>query len=269
MDRREFLIASGELATLAMLRSLPAGAAGREDTLLVLVGDGPNSMDIHRSGTNRPSYQIAVNLYDRLVTFGSKTLEDGSVMYDYEDIQPELAESWEISDHGSLMTFHPRPDATFWDGSPVTAEDVKWSFDRAVSVGGFPTMQMGAGLLVEPDQFEAVDDRTFRIHMKEPSRLRIVAKRLVQALPSLFGIVLVTFVLTRALPGDPAVYFAGPAADAESIQQVRVNLGLDQPLPVRFLRYLGDLATGVSASRSTPGCRSPRSSGGACRRRWT
>jgi peptide/nickel transport system permease protein len=76
------------------------------------------------------------------------------------------------------------------------------------------------------------------------SRVRIVAKRLAQALPSVFGIVLVTFLLTRALPGDPAVYFAGPAADAESIQQVRESLGLDQPLPIQFLRYLADLATG-------------------------
>jgi peptide/nickel transport system substrate-binding protein len=166
MDRRSFLIASGGLTTLAALRSLPASAAGREGTLLVLVGDGPNSMDIHRTGTNRPSYQIAVNLYDRLVTFGSKTLDDGSVMYDYEDIQPELAESWEISDDGSVMTFHLRPDATFWDGTPVTAADVKWSFDRAVSVGGFSGVQVGAGLLVDPDQFEAVDDHTFVSHMK-------------------------------------------------------------------------------------------------------
>ena len=130
MDRRDFLTLSGGLATLAMLKSLPASAAGREGTLLVLVGDGPNSMDIHRTGTNRPSYQVAVNLYDRLVTFGSKQLEDGSVMYDYEDIRPELAESWEISDDGSVMTFKLRPDATFWDGSPVTAEDVKHAWNR-------------------------------------------------------------------------------------------------------------------------------------------
>ncbi|MEM7026092.1 MAG: ABC transporter permease [Pseudomonadota bacterium] len=80
--------------------------------------------------------------------------------------------------------------------------------------------------------------------MDRGSRLGIVAKRLAQALPSLFGIILVTFVLTRALPGDPAVYFAGPAADAESIQQIRETLGLDQPLPTQFLHYIADLATG-------------------------
>jgi peptide/nickel transport system substrate-binding protein len=41
---------------------------------------------------------------------------------------------------------------------------VKWSFDRAVSVGGFPTVQMKAGSLVNPEQFEVVDEKTFKIN---------------------------------------------------------------------------------------------------------
>lgn len=80
--------------------------------------------------------------------------------------------------------------------------------------------------------------------MAQSSRLRTVLRRTGQALPVLFGVILVTFLLTRALPGDPAVYFAGPAADAKSIQQIRVSLGLDRPLYEQFFLYLGDLATG-------------------------
>lgn len=76
------------------------------------------------------------------------------------------------------------------------------------------------------------------------SRGMIVLKRLAQAIPTLFGVIVVTFVLTRALPGDPAAYFAGPAATPESIAQVRAALGLDKPLAAQFLRYLQDLATG-------------------------
>ena len=76
------------------------------------------------------------------------------------------------------------------------------------------------------------------------SRLRIALFRTGQALPVLFGVILVTFLLTRALPGDPAAYFAGPAADEKSIQQIRVALGLDRPLYEQFVVYLGDLATG-------------------------
>ncbi|MET0194499.1 MAG: ABC transporter permease, partial [Hyphomicrobiaceae bacterium] len=74
--------------------------------------------------------------------------------------------------------------------------------------------------------------------------LSMALKRLVVALPSLVGVVIVTFLLTRALPGDPAAYFAGPAATKEAVEQIRTRLGLDRSLPVQFVRYVGDLARG-------------------------
>jgi peptide/nickel transport system permease protein len=60
-------------------------------------------------------------------------------------------------------------------------------------------------------------------------------------IPNLIGVVIITFLLTRALPGDPAAYFAGPAADKQAIEQIRVKLGLDKPLVVQFGRYVADL----------------------------
>ncbi len=80
--------------------------------------------------------------------------------------------------------------------------------------------------------------------MAARSRLLAVSSRLGQALPALFGVIVVTFLLTRALPGDPAAYFAGPAADEKSIAQIRAALGLDRPLPEQFWLYLVDLAQG-------------------------
>ncbi|NWG74591.1 MAG: ABC transporter permease [Rubrivivax sp.] len=74
--------------------------------------------------------------------------------------------------------------------------------------------------------------------------LRLVARRLLAALPNLVGVVVITFVLTRALPGDPAAYFAGGAATAEAVEQVRAQLGLDRPLVEQFFRYVGALARG-------------------------
>jgi dipeptide transport system permease protein len=74
--------------------------------------------------------------------------------------------------------------------------------------------------------------------------LRMILKRSLFALPSLVGVIIVTFLLTRALPGDPAAYFAGPAATTEAIEQVRVKLGLDKPLIVQFGNYVADLARG-------------------------
>ena len=83
--------------------------------------------------------------------------------------------------------------------------------------------------------------------------LMMVLKRLLVAVPSLIGVVIVTFLLTRALPGDPAAYFAGPAATTEAIQQIRVKLGLDKPLYVQFVRYVEDLARGDLGNSLTTG----------------
>lgn len=74
--------------------------------------------------------------------------------------------------------------------------------------------------------------------------LAIVFARCAQAIPTLLGIVVVTFLLTRALPGDPAAYFAGASATPESIAEIRAKLGLDRNLAAQFWTYLGDLANG-------------------------
>lgn len=83
--------------------------------------------------------------------------------------------------------------------------------------------------------------------------LAMILKRLLVAIPSLIGVVIITFLLTRALPGDPAAYFAGPAATQEAIAQVRAKLGLDQPLPTQFVRYAADLARGDLGTSLTTG----------------
>ncbi|MEM7259680.1 MAG: ABC transporter substrate-binding protein, partial [Pseudomonadota bacterium] len=174
-SRRSFLKTSAGVAmaaSLPFLKILPASAASK-DVLVVTTGQTINSLDLHRTGTNRPSYQVAVNCYDRLVTFGTKTTDDGGFAYDSTVIEPELAESWTISEDGLTMTFTLKDNAVFQDGTPVTAADVKWSFDRAVSVGGFPTVQMKAGGLVKPEQFAAVDDKTFTITLERPSKLAL------------------------------------------------------------------------------------------------
>jgi peptide/nickel transport system permease protein len=82
--------------------------------------------------------------------------------------------------------------------------------------------------------------------------VRMIGKRLFGAIPNVIGVVVVTFLLTRALPGDPAAYFAGPAATQEAIEQIRSHLGLDKTLLHQFALYLRDLARGeLGTSLST------------------
>ena len=162
-DRRAFLQSTLAAGAAWSLRSSPAFAQSRAETLLVVQELGPNSLDMQGVGSNQTVNGLAWNCYDRLMTYSAKTLPDGTVSYDRGALAPELAESWQGASDGMSCTFKLRKDATFHDGSPVTARDVKWSFDRAVSVGGFPTFQMSAGSLEKREQFVAVDDHTFRV----------------------------------------------------------------------------------------------------------
>src|SRR5690242_21184683 len=175
MKRREFLksmtaVAAGSLFPAPAVWS-PARAQSRQETLLVITESGPNSLDIHTVGAIVPSYEVSWNCYDRLISHAMKPLGDGSDYYDRDKFVPELAEEWAIGDMSA--TFKLRKDATFHDGTPITAKDVKWSFDRAVTVGGFPTFQMKAGSLEKPEQFVAVDDHTFRIDFLRKDRLTL------------------------------------------------------------------------------------------------
>lgn len=83
--------------------------------------------------------------------------------------------------------------------------------------------------------------------------LFLVVRRLLGAGPSLVGVVVVTFLLTRALPGDPAAYFAGPAATPQAVEEIRVKLGLDRPLWVQFFDYVGAILQGDFGTSLTTG----------------
>lgn len=174
MKRRDFLKMSG-LAAGALVQApavfSPAKADARSETLLVISESGPNNLDIHGVGTNVPSYEVSWNCYDRLISHEMKSGPGGVPYYDRDKFKPELAEDMKVGDMSA--TFRLKKSATFHDGTPVTAKDVKWSLDRAVSVGGFPTFQMSAGSLTKPDQFVVVDDHTVRVDFARKDRLTI------------------------------------------------------------------------------------------------
>jgi peptide/nickel transport system substrate-binding protein len=197
MDRRDFLSSGAAVAAAGLPLAVQAQARPK-DVLIVANEFGPNSLDIQTIGANRPSYGVSWLCYDRLMTYGKKTLPDGRVMYDRNKLEPELAESWQMAPDGSSVTFRLRKNAKFHDGTPVTAKDVKWSFDRAVSVGGFATFQMAAGSLEKPEQFEVVDDHTFRVKFLRKDKLTM--NNLAVPVPSIFNSELVKKNIT---PQDP------------------------------------------------------------------
>lgn len=71
-----------------------------------------------------------------------------------------------------------------------------------------------------------------------------LGRRLAFVVPQLLGILIVSFLLIKTIPGDPAVLMLGPTATHASIEALRAKLGLNQPLPIQFVYYLGDLLHG-------------------------
>lgn len=71
-----------------------------------------------------------------------------------------------------------------------------------------------------------------------------IAKRLLLSIPVFLGVVTIVFLVVRVIPGDPATAALGDYASKEAVDALRQRMGLDVPLPVQYLRFLGDLARG-------------------------
>ena len=138
----------------------PATAQVPPDVLSIGQIAEPLSLDPHRV-TAVNDFRILVNLYDGLVSYADGTLE----------VEPALAESWEVSDDGTTYTFALRDGVTFHDGTPFNAEAVKFNFDRMLNedhpyhdTGPFPLSFFFSAI----QETEVIDDLTVVFHLAEP-----------------------------------------------------------------------------------------------------
>src|ERR671938_601967 len=70
-----------------------------------------------------------------------------------------------------------------------------------------------------------------------------ILRRLAHTIPVVLGVATVVFLALRLIPGDPAVALAGEKASAQQIEQMREALGLNQPLPVQYVQFMGRAVT--------------------------
>ena len=158
---RRTLLASAVAGLLAAPFPLtPAKAQVPPDVLVVGQVAEPATMDPHVA-TAVNDFRILVNIYEGLVRYAPGTLE----------VEPALAESWEISDDGTVYTFELRDGVSFHDGTPFDAEAVKFNFDRMLDedhplhgTGPFPLSFFFGAI----EETEVVDELTVRFHLNEP-----------------------------------------------------------------------------------------------------
>ena len=74
--------------------------------------------------------------------------------------------------------------------------------------------------------------------------IRLILKRLLLAIPTLFAVLTIIFLIIRVIPGDPAVAVLGDNATEEAVAALRTQMGLDEPLWKQYVTYIGGLVQG-------------------------
>lgn len=123
-----------------------------EQSLKVAFDQGIDSLDPYGAANGEPSTVLA-----------SRQIYDTLVINDNGELKPSLAEDWEQPDDNTWV-FHIKEGSTFHDGSPITAEDVKYSLEQQVNSEDSPLTVLWA----EYDSAEATDDHTLTINTKKP-----------------------------------------------------------------------------------------------------
>jgi peptide/nickel transport system substrate-binding protein len=135
---------------------LVAGAAAAQRTDIVVgMQLEPPILDPTAGAAAAIDEVVYANVFEGLTRFGP----DGEIL-------PALAESWEVAPDGLSWVFHLRDGVTFHDGTPMTAEDVVFSFDRAVADGSPNAQQQ---LFDGINEVTAIDDTTVEIGLDAPN----------------------------------------------------------------------------------------------------
>ncbi|MCE8544274.1 ABC transporter substrate-binding protein [Ruegeria pomeroyi] len=148
-------VKQGFVSGLALSAALIAGAAWAKDDITIAMQLEPPHLDPTSAAAQAIDSVVYVNIFEGLTRF----MGDGSIV-------PALAESWEISEDGTVYTFKLHEGVTFHDGSAMDAEDVKFSLDRARAEDSANAQK---ALFAGIDSVDVVDPLTVKVTLTEPN----------------------------------------------------------------------------------------------------
>lgn len=149
------------------------GDSAEKPEIVIALSDTPNLIEPHTFRTTS-AYAVTKALYEPLITQELNQESDGLLVGSRENHVGAGATSYEISetDNGLIGTFNLREDARFSDGSPVTAEDYKYAFDRSMLADhSYITLLLPLIGIDSPDQVRVVDEYTLEVETNVKSPL--------------------------------------------------------------------------------------------------
>jgi peptide/nickel transport system substrate-binding protein len=155
---------------LAALAAPATWAQAGKDTLTVAAGGDIETIDPPVTSGAPFQHEIITNLYNFLVDFGVRKTDTGELIGDLNRFTGEVAKSFTVSPDGRV-TFRLRENAKFSDGTPVTADDVKYSYDRIFGVNAVTAALMRMAAVSGADHVRAVDPHTVEIRMDRSNPL--------------------------------------------------------------------------------------------------
>ncbi len=171
MKKRVFSL-SGLFALVVIIGLAAYVPAGAQDAKppIVIAYDGDIDHIEPMQFRSVAAYDATANLYEPLITQVLVANEAGELIGQTE-MEPAIAESWEVSEDGTVFTFHLRQDAMFADGTPITANDYKYTLDRAITGPGYLGLLTPFMALSSADAVQVVDDYTLQITTDRPAAL--------------------------------------------------------------------------------------------------
>ena len=187
IDRRHLLALFGAtVAGIALREGVGAAPYSRKELLALAQETGPTAKIVIANGLDLdeldphyfksiPSYYAVANLYDNMFAYDYTTQADGGNFPVQEadgswKMLSWLAETWEVSDDSMTITLHLRPGLTFQDGTPLTAKDVKATWDRGVSdTSVYSKLVFNLMTVMTPEQITTPDDSTVVVQLEKPT----------------------------------------------------------------------------------------------------
>jgi peptide/nickel transport system substrate-binding protein len=199
LNRRDLLAAFGAtVASVAIGSGVVAAPRSRSELRALAQESGPGAKVVVASGLDLdeldphyfksiPAYYAVANLYDNLFAYDYTTQDDGGLFPVQEadgswKLLPWLLESWQVSDDQKTLTFKLRSDVVFSDGNPLSAKDVKATWDRGVSdTSVYSKLVFNLMTVMTPDQIATPDDSTVVLTLEKPTvfALKMIAVNVV------------------------------------------------------------------------------------------